>query len=64
MRSVLDETLVEERRRFSLRLHCEDCAHWDDEGEVCVHGYPTDEHRKRPEASREPLVFCKEFDLA
>jgi hypothetical protein len=58
------KTFREERERFRLRLHCEDCALWD-EGAGCAHGFPTDEHRQpASDAVIAPVVFCKDFELA
>jgi hypothetical protein len=51
--------LREQIERFQLRFTCDDCAHFDRDGEACAHGYPTEEHR-RPRAM---VVFCKEFAL-
>ena len=55
-----------QRERFAFRFTCEHCAHFDDEKEVCIHGFPNEMHRlgyyiaeKRPKT----IVFCKDFDL-
>jgi hypothetical protein len=55
-----DGRFEDERRRYSLRLWCEDCVCFDDEAMTCAHGYPTDAHR-RSERS-EVISFCKEFE--
>jgi hypothetical protein len=51
--------------RHALRFTCEDCALYDPERDLCVHGFPTTEHRlgyyEDPGA---PIVFCKDFELA
>ena len=54
------ERLLEQARRFELRHACEHCVHFDDELEVCGHGYPTAEHRL---AVGSAITFCKEFEL-
>ena len=53
-----------ERARFSLRFTCEHCTYFHAEEERCTHGYPNGEHRAaRYEASDQPLLFCKDFEL-
>lgn len=63
MKLQRDERLVDESAQYALRMHCEDCALWDDERDRCAHGYPTNEHR-RPTSPSLPVVFCKDFELA
>ena len=65
MKLEVDQRFRDERRRFALRLHCEDCALFDETREACVHGFPTEEHR-RPETAQADarVVFCKDFELA
>ena len=54
----------EQRARFALRFTCEHCALWDEQRDLCAHGFPTAEHRDRhyeqPDAE---IVFCKDFEL-
>ena len=65
MKLPVDRGYREERARFALKLHCEDCALWDDARDACAHGYPTVEHRTpRDAASDVGVVFCKDFELA
>lgn len=71
MKLPVDAAYREERARFALKLHCEDCALWDDTRDECAHGYPTVEHRAPERRAREagepeqaPVVFCKDFELA
>jgi hypothetical protein len=64
VRHARDERLIAEAARYGLRLHCEDCALFDEERAACAHGFPTGEHR-RAEAERVGrVVFCKDFELA
>lgn len=69
MKSSNDERFREEAARFGLRFGCEDCAHFDEARDACVHGYPTAEHRRSAlgegdGSERSPwVVFCKEFIL-
>ena len=66
MRSLADETFVEERRRLRLLHTCEDCVHFDAKADECAHGYPTEDHRRaRYERLRagDEVVFCKEWEL-
>ncbi len=60
MRTPVDDVLRGEARRFLLLFRCDDCVHFDAERAECVHGYPTDAHRKSLEDDF--IVFCKEFD--
>ena len=65
MKLPVDRAYREERERFALKLHCEDCALWDDARDACAHGYPTGEHRTpRDPESDARVVFCKDFELA
>lgn len=65
MKLRVDRRFVEERERHALRMHCEDCALFDDRAERCAHGFPTDEHRApRPGRELVAIVFCKDFELA
>ena len=61
MKTIVDAQLRDEAKRFLLRYRCDDCAHFDAEGARCVHGYPTEEHRRGIDA--DVIVFCKEFEL-
>jgi len=61
----IDAGYRDERARFHLRLHCEDCALWDEARDACAHGYPTREHRRPERESDEAhVVFCKDFEVA
>ena len=55
-----------QRVRFDFCFTCEHCAHFDDETDECLHGFPNQMHRlgyyestPRPET----ILFCKDFDL-
>ncbi len=64
MKLTADARFLGERARFSLRLHCEDCALFDVERAKCAHGYPTAEHRQPTEGLESSVVFCKDFEMA
>ncbi|GAB4201534.1 MAG: hypothetical protein OHK0013_13660 [Sandaracinaceae bacterium] len=54
-----------QRDAMALRMHCEDCALFDDEAERCAHGYPCAPHRRPGSAVAErdhPVCFCKDFE--
>lgn len=61
MKTRVDARLLEEARRFELRLACEDCAHFCPEHQGCAHGYPNRVERRLDGAAE--LEFCKEFEL-
>jgi hypothetical protein len=63
MKTLVDQRLVEEARAAELRFRCDDCAHFDNAAERCVHGYPVEPHRPPPLAAGDTVVFCKEFEL-
>ncbi|MEM9073618.1 MAG: hypothetical protein AAGE52_34320 [Myxococcota bacterium] len=59
-----DQLFRDEAERYQLRWNCEDCVLFNGE-ERCVHGFPTDRHRKERYRDLDASVlFCKEFDLA
>jgi hypothetical protein len=60
MKTPVDERLREEAERFQLRFRCDDCVHFD--GKNCVHGYPTEPHR-RSLTKDSFVVFCKELEI-
>lgn len=70
MKHLADDALRSEIAHFELRFNCEDCAHFSGHTPSgvsatqysCVHGYPTDPHRRNSRAVS--IVFCKEFELA
>lgn len=65
MRAPQDRRFRIQRDELELRFTCDHCAMFDPDRERCAHGYPTAEHRlARYEGSAEPVVFCKEWDLA
>lgn len=60
-----DAQFETERQRYGLRFECEDCVYFNPTEQVCVHEYPTLEHRAQTDQDgRRLLVFCKEFELA
>jgi hypothetical protein len=62
-----DATFRAQREALRLRMYCEDCALFDDERQRCVHGYPSEPHRRptAEAASRDhPVCFCKDFEVA
>ncbi len=62
MKTRVTVDLVREAVACALRFRCDDCAHFDREASSCVHGYPTEVHRRTLDA--EEIVFCKEFEVA
>ncbi len=70
MRVPLDDTLLEEARRFQLRSSCRHCLYFVAAGERCLHEWPNEEQRRWPldaldEDGKRPteVGFCKEFEL-
>jgi hypothetical protein len=61
VKTRVDARLLEEARRFELRLACEDCAHFCPENRSCAHGYPNRVERRLDGTAE--LEFCKEFEL-
>jgi hypothetical protein len=64
MNTKVDERLIDEAARFSLRFACEDCAHGSDERGrlLCSLGYPP--APRRDALGETHLDFCKSFELA
>ena len=62
MKTRADARLRDEVARFALRFACDDCVHFDREGERCLHGYPA-EPRHDAIATRDEIELCKEFEL-
>jgi hypothetical protein len=63
MKTLVDGRFVAEACTSELRFRCDDCAHFDDTGERCAHGYPVAPHRPASLAPGVVVVFCKEFEL-
>jgi len=63
VRSIADARFLEESRALGLRHACEDCVHFVAAAERCAHEYPTEDHRARPLAPGDTVVFCKEWEL-
>ncbi len=65
VRHLIDESLVNEIERFTLRFTCDFCAHYMGEREGCAHNWPNRQHTLVPDDQSvgKELVFCKEFDL-
>ena len=56
----------EQRQQYGFCFTCEHCAHFDDETEACLHGFPNKMHRLgyyRTEPRPRTILFCKDFDL-
>ena len=56
----------EQCEAYGFCYTCEDCAHFDTDEEICLHGFPNQMHRlsyyqstPRPRT----ILFCKDFDL-
>lgn len=55
-----------EVKQYKLHFLCEECVYFDDEKEVCVHGYPNIPHRRQyfeQDGEGKILIFCREYDL-
>ena len=63
MRTLVDDRFRDEARAFAFRFGCEDCAHFEPEGERCGNGYPTAPHARIDLSVRRHLEFCKAFEL-
>jgi hypothetical protein len=61
MKTEVDSRLRDEAERFQLRYRCEDCVHFEGEGNLCSHGYPTEPHRQS--LLRPFVFFCKEHEM-
>lgn len=62
MKTKVTVALVHEANACGLQFRCDDCAHFDREANACVHGYPTEIHRRTLDADE--IVFCKEFEVS
>ena len=52
--------------QYSFCFTCETCAHFDDEENTCLHGFPNRMHQigyYRTDPRPETILFCKDFDL-
>jgi hypothetical protein len=63
VRTLIDQNLRQEAKRFELRFTCGDCAHFASERRACAHGYPTVAHLEVDLEAEASLEFCKEFEL-
>lgn len=63
MKTQVDTRLRREADEYRFRFSCEHCAYFDEEGDSCSEGYPTDEHRSA-DLSRAEILFCKLFEGA
>jgi hypothetical protein len=63
VRLPADRQFLREVEHFDLHFTCESCLFFVASEKVCGNGWPTDEHRRVPEAG-ELVVFCKEFEVA
>jgi hypothetical protein len=73
MRSIVDERLREEARRFRFVFGCPSCIWFDDrvDGDradghraACALGFPNEEHVDERLEGRASVFFCKAFELA
>jgi hypothetical protein len=62
VRTIVDERLLDEARRFAFRFACEDCAHFDSGAERCSLAFPATP--RRDHLGRTHLELCKAFELA
>lgn len=70
MKFALTQELIEEAKRFELRMACRDCFYWMPAREECAHGWPDEGQRRWPLDVRAAdgslpaeVSFCKEFEL-
>jgi hypothetical protein len=61
VRTLVDDRLKDEVRRFAFRFACEDCAHFDTGTARCSLAYPA--APRRDHLSRSYLELCKAFEL-
>ena len=61
MRTLVDQRLLDEARRFAFRFACEDCAHFDADTGRCSLSYPTTP--RRDDLGRPHLELCKTYEL-
>ena len=60
---IVEERLVEEAERFSLRFACDHCAYFLEAPPRCAHGYPLGARADALREGRE-IEFCKEWEGA
>jgi len=64
MRLEQDAQFRVQMARYALRFTCEHCALWDEQRDLCAHGFPTEQHRDACyEDAKAPLLFCKDFEM-
>ena len=63
MKTLVDERLVDEARRYRLRFCCEDCAYVDPTTLACSEEYPNEAHRGVELQRVTAVFFCKRFEL-
>lgn len=63
MKTIVDEALRREAREFALRFGCEECAHYEREGDGCSNGFPHEAHKARRLELLDAIEFCKLFEL-
>jgi hypothetical protein len=61
VKTLVDDRLRAEASRFAFRFACDDCAHFDPEGERCSFAYPAAPRRDALAATR--VELCKTFEL-
>ncbi len=67
MEVTYNQNFESERERYSFCFTCEQCAHFDENAETCLHGYPCHMHRLmyyKTVPKPPTILFCKDFDLA
>jgi hypothetical protein len=63
VRTVVDQRLLDEAKRFAFRFACEDCAHFDVGADRCSLSYPATP-RREDLSCRADLELCKTFECA
>ena len=65
MKTQVDARLRAEAARFAFRFACEDCVHFEADGERCSLAYPAAPRRAAldADARQSHLELCKSFEL-
>ncbi len=59
------QSFMDQIHQYQLNFLCEQCAFFNEDTGLCVHGYPNETHRS--DYFKQPidkvLIFCREFEL-
>ena len=63
----LDRVQAADLLAYDFRFACEDCSHFDSEGESCTIGYPSAPHRKKQQLALfnrvGHMAFCRFMEV-